>query len=82
MVLIAYTTEFLNIVQEDEWIMWWKNWKKTTKITKTKKRLLRWWWHGQQHREGDKPAVISKVVQEWWRRGQSIYNRLKPPSSF
>jgi hypothetical protein len=30
-VLVQYTTEFLNVVEEG-WIVCWKNWKKTTRI--------------------------------------------------
>jgi hypothetical protein len=34
MTLVQYTTEFLNVVEEG-WIVWWKNWKRTTQITIT-----------------------------------------------
>lgn len=32
--------------------------------------VQKWWQHGEQHRDGDKPAVISKTIQEWWQHGQ------------
>jgi hypothetical protein len=79
--LIAYTTEFLNVVEEETWIFWWKNWKKTTRITTTREgystlvrrvnRVL--------HSLADICAIVwDKKEKEWWCCGSLHRNEDKP----
>jgi hypothetical protein len=80
MAMIAYTTEFLNVVEEEEWILWWKNWKKTTKITIRKEIFLTLERHvnGVLHSLSDICTTRSNGTKHWYRHGKKHREGDKP----